>query len=74
MGFCESYADNEATLAWLDHWRMHARDQGRVRLISLLDAVRGEIVFEINLIHIEEIARSLTDGKSVDCIFDDPDQ
>jgi hypothetical protein len=40
---------NEATLAWIEHSLMYAIEQGQKRLVKLLELVRVEILFEMEL-------------------------
>lgn len=41
--------DNTSALAWVDHALKHARDQRQERLEDLLESVRAEILFEMEL-------------------------
>lgn len=38
---------NEEVLAWLEGWLEYARGEGRMKLVELLEAVREEVLFEL---------------------------
>ena len=40
---------NEAALAWIEHSLMYAIERGQKRLLELLELVRLEILFEMEL-------------------------
>jgi len=42
-------AANEAALAWIEDSLMYAIDRGQERLFELLELVRAEILFEMEL-------------------------
>jgi hypothetical protein len=45
----ERETDNTGALAWVDHALKHARDRRQKRLEGLLESVRAEILFEMEL-------------------------
>jgi hypothetical protein len=49
--------DNTGALTWVDHALKHARDQRQKRLEGLLESVRAEILFEM------ELAESMLGGR-----------
>jgi hypothetical protein len=55
--------DNTGALAWVDHALKHARDRRQKRLEGLLESVRAEILFEMELADVMLDARPPTNWK-----------